>query len=216
MPYLGNDKYEKFCQEWVDLLLSGEDEKSARLKAYEAAGFGVRGTSSFEHNARKFANRKEIKARKQEIFREQLQYREITRAGLVLRVDRVGRANLVDFFERVEVPTVNGSGFEIRLRDITTLPRELTEAVAEIRFDDNGRPILKLHDKNQANFTLLKLFGPAEASQAATNINVLNGFSPEDQKILLGVLESLQGGAGGTDSHSASQPGQDSAASETV
>ena len=216
MPYLGNDKYEKFCQEWVDLLLSGENEKSARLKAYEAAGFGVRGTSSFEHNARKFANRKEIKARKQEIFREQLQYREITRAGLVLRVDRVGRANLVDFFERVEVPAINGPDFEIRLKDITTLPRELTEAVAEIRFDDNGRPILKLHDKNQANFTLLKLFGPAEAPAATTNINVLNGFSPEDQKVLLGVLEALQGGSGGTDPDPAGQPGQDPATPEAL
>lgn len=186
MPYLANEKYELYCREWVNLRLAGEDEKSARVRAYVTAGFGVRGKSSIESNARRFHNGGPIKRRCGELFREECAYRDITKAKLVLRVDRIGAANMRDYYDR-----------DGKLIPVHKLRRDLAEAICEVKFDADGRPSYKLHDKNQANFTLLKLFDLVpedETPKAGQTTNIFNAFSPEAQKVLLDILDAATGG----------------------
>lgn len=198
MPYLANQKWELACSEAVNLTLAGEPK--ARLKAYENAGLGVKGSRSNASNARRFFNRPIIKARFHEVFHVACAYREITAARLVVRIDRVGGVNIADFYE-ADGRTV---------KNIKTLPRELTDAVESIEYvadgkDDSGQTRylakVKLFDKNAANFTLLKHFGglpePAPAPVAANNI--FNVLSTDDQAILLEMLEALGRGQGAAD-----------------
>lgn len=198
MPYLANEKYELYCREWVNLRLSGDDEKVARETAYVKAGFGVRGKSSISSNARRFHNGAPIKRRCGELFKEACAYRDITKAKLVLRVDRVGSANMKDFYDR------NG-----QLIPVHKLKRDIAEAICEVKIDNEGRVTYKLHDKNQANFTLLKLFGdlPDDDAPAPHTTNIINAFSPEAQKILLEVLRSAAGGNRGIEEPATGDPG---------
>lgn len=199
MPYLANEKYELYCRTWVELRLQGEDEKSARVNAYIKAGFGAKGKSSIDSNARRFANTAAIKRRCQELFREECAYRDITRAKLVLRVDRVGAANMKDYYDR--------DGALIKPHK---LRRDLAEAIAEVKFDSDGRMTYKLHDKNQANFTLLKLFGDLPDEDAPTGgntTNIFNAFSPEAKAVLLEILESATAGHRSAEEPSHGNPG---------
>ena len=192
MPVLEVAREELFARELVELELAGEDH--ARVKAYRKV-YGP-GRSSEISNARKFANKKHIKQRRSELFREALEYRDVRVASVVTRIDRVGRANIVDFFE----PTLGIDGKPTgtyRLKDITALPRELSEALHSIEWDDAGRPKIKLHDKNQANFTLLKHFGglPEEAADHRT-VNIFAGLSVDAQRTILEALEAIPAGSG--------------------
>jgi hypothetical protein len=185
VPYLANEKYELYCREWVNLRLSGEDEKVSREKAYVTAGFGVKGKSSISSNARRFHNSVPIKRRCSELFKQACAFRDITREKLALRVDRIGAGNMKDYYDR-----------EGRLIPVHKLSRDAAEAIAEVKIDSEGRVTYKLHDKNQANFTLLKLFGDLpddEASTTQKTTNIFNAFSPEAQKVLLEVLRSAAG-----------------------
>jgi hypothetical protein len=199
MPYLPNHKWEMFCRESVELTLAGDPK--ARIKAFERAGMGVAGSKSNASNARRLGNRPLIKARFSELFREACEYRDITAAKLVVRIDRVGRANFADFFEDDGVT----------LKNIKKLPRELTDAIESIKFVDDGtdesgerrlRAELKLFDKNAANFTMLKHYGglpdPNPAPSGGVN-NFFNVLSVDDQQVLLGMLEAVAGGQGGAD-----------------
>lgn len=198
MSYLPNQKWELACREAVDLALAG-DEK-ARVKAFERVGMGVAGSKSNASNARRFFNRPLIKARYQELFREACEYRNITPARLIVRIDRVGRANLADFFED------DGT----TLKNIKQLPREITDALESIEWMNDGedesgevryRPKIKLRDANAANFTMLKHYGglPDPAPPPAQANNILNVLSVDDQGVLLEVLEALGRGPGGAD-----------------
>jgi hypothetical protein len=201
MSALRNPQWELFSRELVELELAGD--KSARLKAYEKV-YGP-GSSAID-NARRLANRAEIKQRTRQLFAEALEYRDVRVASVVTRIDRVGRANLADFFE----PTLDNDGNRIpgsyRLKDITALPRELSEALHSIEWDDLGRPKVKLHDKNQANFTLLKHFGglPEDAADQRTlNLNIFAGLSVDDQRALAEALEAIPAGTAVIDSEAA-------------
>lgn len=198
MSYLGNQKWELACREVVELSLAGDAK--ARLKAFERAGMGVPGSKSNASNARRFFNRPLIKARFNELFREACEYRDITPAKLVIRIDRVGRANLSDFFED------DGQ----TLKNIKKLPRELTDALESIEWIDDGpdesgskryRPKLKLRDANAANFTMLKHYGglPDPAPPAPSGNNIFNVLTLDDQQVLLGLLETLRPGASAGD-----------------
>lgn len=205
MSYLPNHKWELFSRELVELQLAGD--KQARAKAYERAGYLPN-----PHNARRLANRAVIKARVSELFQEACEYRNITAAKLVVRIDRVGRANLADLFED------DGR----TLKNIKALPRELSEALESVEFVEDGtdesgkirlRPKVKLFDKNAANFTLLKHFGglPDPAPPPQSGNNIFNVLSIDDQQILLGMLEAVGRGQGGADGALEGQSGEGAA-----
>jgi hypothetical protein len=197
MPYLPNHKWEVFARESVELELAGD--KQATAKAYERAGYLPN-----PHNARRLRNRPLIKERRQELFREAIDYRGITATKLAIRLDRVGSSNIADYFES------DGR----TLRNITTLPRELSAAIESIEFiadgeDESGKPCfvpkLKLRDANAANTTLLKHMGglpEPEVTRPTQTNNILNVLSIDDQQVFLGLIEALsgrEGAAGGAD-----------------
>lgn len=210
MPYLPNHKWELACREGVELSLAGDPK--ARLKAFERAGMGVPGSQSNVSNARRFFNRALIKARFDELFREACEYRDITAAKLVVRIDRVGRANIADLYED------DGK----TLKNVKQMPRELSEAIESIKYiedgvDESGQPRyraeVKLFDKNAANFTMLKHYGglPDPAPPPSGGVtNFFNVLSVDDQQVLLGMLEAVGRGSGGADRAAAlehSEPG---------
>ena len=196
MPILHNFRRELFARELSEVMLLGLAPKEfakARTKAYMAAGYAPNAD-----NARRDANRVDVKARVSELYAKALEFRDVRPAEVVTRIDRVGASNLADFFE------ADGR----TLKNITTLPRRLSDALASIEWDEDGRPKIKLHDKNQANFTLLKYFGgiPDNDSADRRSVNVTNifaGLSVDDQRALAEALEALPGGAQHSDSEAA-------------
>lgn len=198
MSVLHNPQWEIFTRELVELSLACD--RKARAKAYERAGFAPNAD-----NARRLANRPLIKRRFHELFAEALEYRDVRPAAIVTRIDRVGRANVADFYEDDGVT----------LKNIKDLPRELTEAVAGIEMqivgeDEEGRPIrrpfVKVHDKNQANFVLLKHFGALPDDPAASrtvNMNIFSVLNVDDQRALAEALEAIPAGPPSSDREAA-------------
>lgn len=178
MPALTNPKYEKFASELAEL--------KPPLEAFKAAGF-----APHAGNATRLAKRPEVLARKQELLEEAAEFADIRRVRVLVEIDRVGRANLIDFFEREM--RADGTYGPLRLRDLTALPRHLTAALAAIEWDEEGRPKIKLHDKNQANFTLLKHLGGLPEPERP-DLNIFNVLSVEDQRALADLVEALAGG----------------------
>lgn len=183
MPALKDPQYEKFASELAEL--------KAPIEAYKLAGY-----APHRGNATRLARRPEVQARVTELLEEAAEYADIRRVRVLVEIDRVGRANLADFFERV-VTGHDEKGreqTEVRLRDITTLPRYLSAAISSIEFDEEGRPKLKLHDKNQANFTLLKHLGGLPEPERNDVQNIFALLSVEDQRVVVAALEAFSGG----------------------
>jgi terminase small subunit-like protein len=182
MGALKDPQYEKFASELAEL--------KAPIEAYKLAGY-----APHRGNANRLAKRAEIKFRVAELLEEAAEYADIRRVRVLVEIDRVARANLADFFERVAIgkDDQGRERHEIRMRDITTLPRHLTAAIAGIEWDDAGRPKLKLHDKNQANFTLLKHLGGLP-EDTKPDVNIFNLLSVEDQRVVVAALEAFSGG----------------------
>lgn len=183
MAALKDPQYEKFASELAEL--------KAPIEAYKLAGF-----VPHRGNANRLARRPEIKARVQQLLDEAAEYADIRRVRVLVEIDRVGRANLADFYEKVSIGKDEVTGvekFEIRLKDITSLPRHLTAAISGLEWDEAGRPKLKLHDKNQANFTLLKHLGGLPEAER-NDVNIFNLLSVEDQRIVVAALEAQSGG----------------------
>lgn len=191
MPALANAQHEVFARELVELLLEyapqgREGQAKARLEAQKRAGF-----SENPANARRLCNRADVKARVTQLYNEALEYRDVRIAVVVNRIDRIARANVVDFFQ------VDPITKRLVLKDLTTLPRELTDALASIEWDEAGNPKLKLWAKDQANFTLLKHLGPpapVPPPPANATFNMLfAGLSVDDQRTLAEALETIAG-----------------------
>jgi Terminase small subunit len=179
-------------------------ENVPQLEAYRQAGYptavDARGTEV--HNAGRLERRPDIAARIRYLANEATEFLGVKRVHVVNRLDRIGRANLADFFE----PLLDDHGNRVKdrrgrpcfaLKDITALPREITAALAGIEWDDDGQPKVKLHDQNQANIALLKYFGhiPDDDDRPQRTVNIFNVLSVDDQLALAAVLEALPAGA---------------------
>jgi hypothetical protein len=195
MSALKDPQYEKFASELAEL--------KAPIEAYKLAGF-----VPHRGNANRLARRPEIKARVQQLLDEAAEYADIRRVRVLVEIDRVGRANLADFYEKVSLgKDDNGNEqFEVRLKDITSMPRHLTAAIAGIEWDEAGRPKLKLHDKNQANFTLLKHLGGLPEPERNDVNNIFNLLSVEDQRVFIVALEALARGQIAAGAENAGEP----------
>lgn len=194
MGALENVKHEAFALEVA--------EGRTLLEAHKGAGY-----VPDPGNAKRLRKRPEVRARIAELRQEAAEFANVRRVRVVLEVDRVGRANIRDFYE-AEIDEESGKPTgRARLKSILDLPRELSAAIQEVEFDDKGQPSkLKLHDKNQANFTLLKyLGGLPEAPAAQTHVSIFNQLSVEDQRHLADALEALPGGQGDTDREAAGE-----------
>lgn len=175
MPALRNVQHEAFALEVA--------EGRTLLEAHKAAGYVPE-----PGNAKRLRKRADVSERIAELRREAAEFANVRRVRVVVEVDRIGRANIRDFYDEEGV-----------LIPIQKLPRELAAAIQEIVVSDGKVAGYKLHDKNQANFTLLKyLGGLPEAPAAQTHVSIFNQLSIEDQRALAAALETLPGGSGDT------------------
>ncbi len=197
MSVLANPQWEIYARELVEIELACVDENMTasrgdlRHQAYKKAGY-----SGNADNARRLANQRQVKARFRQLFAEALEYRDVRAATVVTRIDRVGRANVADFYELAE------DGQSLKLRCIKSLPRELSEAIKAVKVNDDGSMTVELWDKNQANFTLLKHLGglPDDHASHQTNIGLMSVLNVDDQRTLIEALKALPAGAPGGDS----------------
>lgn len=172
-------------------------ENKSQAQAWKEAGFPVSIDAHGEQadNASRLERRPIIRARIAYLNQEATDFLALRRIHVINRLDRVGRANLADYLEAV---VDHRGNVELKLRDITKLPRELTEAIAGIEYDGDGRPKLKLWNKNEANIALLKYFGDIpdddDRPDRGTTVNIFNALSAEDQLALAAVLEALPAG----------------------
>lgn len=191
MGVLQNWRRELYARALAEVYLAGlspREVTKARLKAYTDAGFAAN-----KDNARRDASRPEIKARITELFTEALEYRDVRLPKVLTRIDRVGKANVTDFYER-EIADGKPTG-RLKLKDLTALPRELTEALRSITAKEDGTVAVECWDKNQANFALLKHLGgvPDDRAPAGNTFNFFAGLSVDDQRTLADALEALPG-----------------------
>lgn len=176
MGALRNPQYEKFAVELSEL--------KKPIEAYGAAGF-----VPHRGNAERLSRRKEVVARVRELLDEAAEFANIRRVRVLLELDRVGRANLADFFEH-EMVDGKPTG-RLMLRDITKLPRELTAALKSIEWDDAGKPKITLHPRNEANLALLKVAGVLPDDDTGTRRvpSIFNELTHDDQRALIEALE---------------------------
>jgi phage terminase small subunit len=86
MGALRDAQWERFANELAEL--------KSPIEAYKRAGYAPdRG------NANRLAKRAEVRARVRELLDEAAEFANIRRVRILVEIDRVGRANLTDFFE---------------------------------------------------------------------------------------------------------------------
>lgn len=171
-------------------MAEGLAELKKPLDAYKDAGY-----LPHRGNATRLARRPEVRALADELMEEAAEFSGVRRIAVINRIDRVGRANLSDFYE------ADG----VTLKNLKALPRELTEALAAIEWqtvgeEEDGTPIrravIKLHDKNQANFALLKYFGAIpDDDPTRRDTNIFNILNVDDQRVVADFIEALGRGA---------------------
>jgi hypothetical protein len=202
MGALHNPAHEIFAREVVEALLSSDPNvrRNARKVGYERAGY-----PGNKHNARRLANSPVVKKRIKHLFEEAIAFRDVRLATVVMRIDRVGKANIRDFY-----------GDDGKLKDICALPLELSEAVRSVIRNAEGEVLAyEFWDKNQANFTLLKNLGglpdtdPDKPQPAGnTTYNFFAGLSVEDQCALADALDALSGGPETIEHEAAREPSE--------
>lgn len=186
MPSLRNPRHEKFAFELAELELRGE--RGARAEAYKRAGFVPN-----PDNARRLANKRPVRERVQCLVAERLEYANIRLERVAIEVDRVGRANMRDFY-RPEVDKDGKRTGRAELIPVFDLPHELAAAIKSVKLGDDGRVTYELHDRNQANFALLKFLGGVPEPEPTARVNIFNVLSIEDQRALADALEAFPEG----------------------
>lgn len=145
MAKLRNWNHERFAALLAEKLVDGALVDAAREAAYREVGFAASRT-----NARRLANRPEIRERVNELTTRAAELAEIDRAYVLVAFKRIADANLVDVLKGAarrggEDILSDPAGF---VRYLDTLPRALTDAIASLEFTEKSRtPKLKLHDK---------------------------------------------------------------------
>jgi hypothetical protein len=186
---LRNPQHERFARELVEQYLKVPPSRQPQLEAYKRAGY-----PPHRGNCHRLSRRPDVRRRVDELMDEARELLDIRMVKALVRVDRIADAKVSDFYEEATIEPVLGERRTvIRLKDITKLPPELAEAIAEVEYHDDGTvKKLKLHDKMQANVVLLKHFGglPEENAPKA-EVSIFNVLSPEDQRVVADALEAL-------------------------
>lgn len=183
---LRDRRYERFCLELAELKPQGD--------AYAAAGF-----SPDPSNAAKLVKRPEIIARIRELQDELVEFSNIRRERIVCEIDRVGRARIGDYYERVRVKdeATGKTRTVTRLKDPLKLTAEQQAAVQSIEVDPKtGEQKIKLHDRTAANHTLLRYLGGLPEAPAAPTFNMFNVLPADAQRALAAALDALAGADG--------------------
>jgi hypothetical protein len=194
MPACRDHQHEHFARALVEEYLRVPPSSTGVQEAYKRAGY-----APHRGNCHRLANEPHIKARVDELMEEAREYADLRLVKALVRVNRIADAKLPDYYEPVSLQPDGAPTRTMRLRDLSSLPPQLAEAISEIDFHDDGTVRkIKLHDKLQANITLLRHFGDVPDERPVQQVNILNTLSPEDQRLLADALELLAKPATGT------------------
>lgn len=138
MGVLGNLARERFCQELHKLLWAGGKRGPSRTAAYQAAGFET-GEEYVADNARKLANKAEIKARLAELADYAGKLAGIDSAWGMVKLRGFVEANLDDYLGAADS---NG----LRYFDIGSVPRNKLELISELNQEEESEIISKGDD----------------------------------------------------------------------
>lgn len=133
MGVLGNFQHEKFCQEYHKLLWSGGKPKDSRVAAYKAAGFDAE-QQYIADNARKLANRKDVKGRLTELSEYAATMAGIDAGWAMLVLKR--RVDLIDDFNIDDYLTPATEELPRRHLDISKCDKDQLRRLAEVSIKD--------------------------------------------------------------------------------
>jgi hypothetical protein len=147
MAKLSNWNHERFASLLAEKIIDGELVDAARQSAYREVGF-----APSQPNARRLANRPEVRARVAELTNRAAELAEIDRAYVLIGFKRIADANIVDLLKGAAKQSETARRLlgdpAAFVRYLETLPRGLTDAIASLEFNEkSGSPKLKLHDK---------------------------------------------------------------------
>jgi hypothetical protein len=159
MGALGNPKHERFCQEVHKRIWAGGAVSDSRTEAYKLVGFDSSDTCVAD-NARKLANRKDVKARLAELAEYAAKLAGIDAAWGMVKLRQLVEFNLDDF---LSPPDAMG----YRYFDLSEVPSEKIGLLAELSLeqvheagatkDDPGREIRKVRLKGSDRISALSL-----------------------------------------------------------
>jgi hypothetical protein len=135
---LHNPKHEAFAREVAANEPVFGEVGRVLLAAMEKAGY----VPSLP-NARKLRQRPDIRDRVLKLRAAHAEFVCADIGRIVQEQAYIAFADIRDYFDW------SGEG-QATLKDLSTLPRSLTVAIREIKFDREGRPQIKLHDKATA------------------------------------------------------------------
>lgn len=135
---LRNARHEAFAREIAANEPPFGDTRPALLAAMLAAGY----VPSLP-NGRKLRNSPEVATRVLQLRAAHAEFYCADIGRIVQEQAFIAYADIRDYFDW------NAEG-GATLKDLSTLPRALTAAIKEIKFDREGRPQIKLHDKATA------------------------------------------------------------------
>jgi len=189
MPACRNHQHELFARALAEEYLRVPLSSTPEQDAYKRAGY-----APHRGNPHRLKEEPDVKARIDELMEEAREYADLRLVKALVRVNRIADAKLPDFYEQIALqPDGEAPPRQVvRLRDLASLPPQLAEAISDVEFHEDGTiKKIKLHDKLQANITLLRHFGDLVDERPSQQVNILNTLSPEDQRLLADALELL-------------------------
>src|SRR5215475_7198838 len=174
MGVLGNFQHEKFCQEVHKRTWAGSKVKEAREIAYVAAGFQA-DQEYLAANARKLANRKEIKARLAELADYAAKLAGIEAGWGQLKLKSLVEANLDDYL----TPTDSDGNRYFNIGDVSAeklalLSEYSQDETTETDEDDKPRSIRKVRVKMHDRIAALRLMAEIAGWKAPTKVAPTN------------------------------------------
>lgn len=165
MAILGNSKHEAFAQAVQSRLVAGEKRTAARTAAYRDTIYTGPSVSddALVDNARKLSNRKDVKARIQELADFHAKLAGIDKNWALVVLKGKVEANLDDYLSAPD-----GSG--TRFFDLRDVPREKIGHLSELQIEDET-VLAKDADDRRILKTKLKLCDPVAALRLMAEIS---------------------------------------------
>ena len=160
LPSPRDERFSQLIVHYRSHLLLKPDEEvglgEIRLRAYREAGFGkasgARGTSDI-HNARRLANRPDIRVRVSGIMFQEAEHIGASAGAIIHEMCKLGFANIAEVLK-----TDEHGNLRPMLDTDRTISKNFAAAIAEVGFDSKGRPKVKMHDKAGILRDLAKIF----------------------------------------------------------
>lgn len=179
MRQLPDPRHEKYAQEIA--------QGKPRQEAYALAGY-----KKHRGNSNRLANRPEVRERVRWLQLQAADLAQVNLARVVTEVSRVGFANIQQFYKRVPAPKVNEpNATKLVLKDLDELTPEQAMAIDGLEHDGEGRLVLKLRDRNQALFQLMRHLGGLPEPERNIHNNLFALLSPDDQRRVADFLEGI-------------------------